>query len=679
VLARASPVKETPVKNAAKTSFKPTRGNELFSTESQRPENEFTAPKFSWSIGNVAISAPSDGARNPGDHGGPTPAARPSAGLPWPIHAKIEVGAVDDPLEREADRVAEQVVRMPDHRLQRKCACGGTCSECSKQSSEQEHSPVRMKHIGPAGPALTETPLIVHEVLRSPGQPLDAATHALMEPRFGHDFSHVRVHTGPRAEESASEVNAHAYTAEHNIVFGRGQFAPHTSEGRRLLAHELTHVVQQSGGVSAIQREPDRRWIHDENFARYRGKIMAARIKIHGKLSKEARAKIDSELAYFEGSARDSYLQLVLPALRSVTEPEMPPMDVSPKPPEPPPAPPTDTHTASVPPTAPPPAAEDRNFTKQHLWDLEFKREHPENENIGRIYGTRDEGVMTEVGIRVPLYKGNFLARRHFYERKRAEQLAWEGFIHYAELAEAGLDTAARTDSLLHGTLAPLRDDQIDLDQVVGWSWRAMIARQGVQLALAAAEVANTYRGAAADVRTPNQDVAIPKQEPDLPTPKQESVIVQGSSTDATVVKGTSAMAARTGQRATTLGKGNLVGVDEVTVVAHANETAVQIGNQILTPKQLAQGLADSGFEGGTVRLAACKTAGCGSGGKAFAQELSKELRKLSKDSAVIGTVDKVVIPSGIHAAQGLPTVISGSKASRVAKPLGKGWEIFVE
>jgi hypothetical protein len=93
-------------------------------------------------------------------------------------------------------------------------------------------------------------PPVIHEVLRSPGQPLDANTRAFMEPRFGHDFSSVRVHTNVKAAESARAVDALAYTVGRNIVFGSGGYAPSSSEGRRLLAHELTHVAQQSGAGS---------------------------------------------------------------------------------------------------------------------------------------------------------------------------------------------------------------------------------------------------------------------------------------------------------------------------------------------------------------------------------------------------------------------------------------------
>ncbi len=91
-----------------------------------------------------------------------------------------------------------------------------------------------------------EVPPIVHEVLHSPGQPLDAQTRSFMEPRFGHDFSGVRVHTDVRAGESAQAVNALAYTVGQDVVFGAGHYPPHTNVGQRLVAHELTHVVQQS-------------------------------------------------------------------------------------------------------------------------------------------------------------------------------------------------------------------------------------------------------------------------------------------------------------------------------------------------------------------------------------------------------------------------------------------------
>ncbi len=94
-----------------------------------------------------------------------------------------------------------------------------------------------------AGPATA--PPIVHEVLRSQGQPLVPETRAFMEPRFGHDFSRVRVHTDARAVESAYSINALAYALGEHIVFDTGQYAPGTAQGKKLLAHELAHTVQQ--------------------------------------------------------------------------------------------------------------------------------------------------------------------------------------------------------------------------------------------------------------------------------------------------------------------------------------------------------------------------------------------------------------------------------------------------
>jgi hypothetical protein len=97
-------------------------------------------------------------------------------------------------------------------------------------------------------------PPIVYDVLRSPGQALDANTRAFFEPRFGHDFSQVRVHTDEKAAESAQAVAALAYTVGSHIAFATGSFLPGTSAGRKLFAHELIHVVQQEGAVGAVIR-----------------------------------------------------------------------------------------------------------------------------------------------------------------------------------------------------------------------------------------------------------------------------------------------------------------------------------------------------------------------------------------------------------------------------------------
>ena len=131
--------------------------------------------------------------------------------------------------------------------LQRKCACGGTpgpsgeCEECRKRRLQRKIQDSETETRNKA-----ETPAIVGEVLRSAGQPLDPNTRAFMEPRFGRDFSQVRVHTDTKASGSARAVNALAYTVGQHIVFRAGQYAPFTNAGRQLLAHELTHTIQQA-------------------------------------------------------------------------------------------------------------------------------------------------------------------------------------------------------------------------------------------------------------------------------------------------------------------------------------------------------------------------------------------------------------------------------------------------
>jgi hypothetical protein len=94
-------------------------------------------------------------------------------------------------------------------------------------------------------------PASVEHALASPGQPFEPALRQEMEQRFGYDFSRVRVHIGAAAEQSARDVNARAYTVGDNLVFGAGEYKPDTRQGQRLLAHELTHVVQQQSGAEA--------------------------------------------------------------------------------------------------------------------------------------------------------------------------------------------------------------------------------------------------------------------------------------------------------------------------------------------------------------------------------------------------------------------------------------------
>jgi hypothetical protein len=177
-------------------------------------------------------------------------AITPSAEPRIPLQRKLAIGAVDDPLEHEADRVAAQVMRTS-----------------ARETAQTPHtkcvgSPERAVNSSPPGigrfPASSNEPpnaaaVSVEKVLAGAGSPLEPTLRHDVEQRFGHDFSRVRIHSGAAAEQSAQEMNANAYTLGQHIVFGAGRFAPATQEGRRLLAHELAHVVQRS---AALQRQP---------------------------------------------------------------------------------------------------------------------------------------------------------------------------------------------------------------------------------------------------------------------------------------------------------------------------------------------------------------------------------------------------------------------------------------
>ncbi len=172
------------------------------------------------------------------------------------IQTKLQISKPGDEYEQEADRTSEQVMRMPEPQLQRACDCGGTCPQCQAEG----HKLLQTKHVETGDLGQTAAPPILHDVLRSPGQSLDPATRNFMESRFRYDFSSVRVHSDEMAAESARALHALGYTVGRDIVFGPGQYAPETPTGRQLLAHELTHVVQQEALPSlaaTVQRQTD--------------------------------------------------------------------------------------------------------------------------------------------------------------------------------------------------------------------------------------------------------------------------------------------------------------------------------------------------------------------------------------------------------------------------------------
>jgi Domain of unknown function (DUF4157) len=169
------------------------------------------------------------------------------------LQRKLTIGASNDPLELEADRVADLVM-------------------AASTNSVVSSAPISIQRFTgqTSGQSEMVAPASVESVLSSPGSPLELGLQEDMSQRFGHDFSRVRVHTGDDAARSARDVDAKAYTVGHNLVFGDGWFAPRTHEGKRLIAHELTHVIQQSGsGENHLSKDK----IHAHSLISYSANI----------------------------------------------------------------------------------------------------------------------------------------------------------------------------------------------------------------------------------------------------------------------------------------------------------------------------------------------------------------------------------------------------------------------
>jgi hypothetical protein len=167
---------------------------------------------------------------------GPDSAPRPTRAP----SRKLGIGAARHPLEAEADRMADAAL-------------------AGRPIGDFASVPVAVQRRAAGGAATAEAPLSVHRALASPGRPLEAGVRRDMESRFGRDFSQVRIHRDGWAGRSAAEVGALAYTVGRDIVFGAGRFAPQRPDGRRLLAHELAHVVQQGDSAAwgnIVRRAP---------------------------------------------------------------------------------------------------------------------------------------------------------------------------------------------------------------------------------------------------------------------------------------------------------------------------------------------------------------------------------------------------------------------------------------
>lgn len=179
-------------------------------------------------------------------------------GLPARLwQASLEVGSTRDPHEMEAERLAAQVVEgtaVSSVGSSRVCGCGGRCPRCR---GREERPLVQMQQATIDAGSVRDTPPIVGEAAGRDGRSLEPALMREMESRLGHDFSRVRIHTGERADRAARSIGARAYTSGADIVFARGEYEPARQEGRRLLAHELVHVVQQ-GAAAVLSSGHDR-------------------------------------------------------------------------------------------------------------------------------------------------------------------------------------------------------------------------------------------------------------------------------------------------------------------------------------------------------------------------------------------------------------------------------------
>jgi hypothetical protein len=192
------------------------------------------------------------------------------------LSAGLRIGGADDGAEREARRAADRAVGA---------APGSRTADAA----------------APAGHA----PALVHRVLQGPGRPLPADTRALMESRLGHGFGHVRVHTDAAAAESARQVRAAAWTVGADVAFAGGRYQPETTPGRRLIAHELAHVVQQASSAPVLQRQAAETVSPAQHLEKlyaeleaHTGKPPGPKLKEWARKAQEAMAAMGKQLEY---------------------------------------------------------------------------------------------------------------------------------------------------------------------------------------------------------------------------------------------------------------------------------------------------------------------------------------------------------------------------------------------
>ncbi len=176
------------------------------------------------------------------------------------VQKKMSVGSENDSYEVEADNIAEKVMRMPEPTtqnvsqtgalIQRKCSTCGEEEKIQKKALAENITPLiqRSSHSESGGHAPSHVESQINSS-RGNGSMMDHGTKHFMESRFGTDFSDVKIHTGSQAVQMSRDLNAQAFTVGNDIYFNEGKYSPNSDSGKHLLAHELTHTVQQNGGV----------------------------------------------------------------------------------------------------------------------------------------------------------------------------------------------------------------------------------------------------------------------------------------------------------------------------------------------------------------------------------------------------------------------------------------------
>jgi hypothetical protein len=227
-----------------RTLAQPKSTQQTTSTESSQPVRKHSEQspdvrlilQLQRTIGNQAVQRMLQTPRTP---------INPSAAVP--LQMKFAISTPGDEYEQEADRVSDQVMRMEAPVVARSAppAVQRVCAECEEEDMQRKAAPAAES--ADRGQALRQSEAKVNSV--SGGQPLTHEQKAFFEPRFGADFSSVRIHTDASADTASRAVGAYAYTRGSDIVFRSDQYHPHTYTGRRLLAHELTHVVQQGAAT----------------------------------------------------------------------------------------------------------------------------------------------------------------------------------------------------------------------------------------------------------------------------------------------------------------------------------------------------------------------------------------------------------------------------------------------